>query len=106
MLSSVATDSRPAGWIIHPHRRTRRAVGRIFSSEMAPERSADGPKGARGRRFETGLDPAAARANASVAFDRRLLAHDVAGSIAHAQMLAARGVITTADAEAIAAGLR
>jgi argininosuccinate lyase len=73
---------------------------------MAPNSSSDGPKGARGRRFETGLDPAAARANASVEFDRRLLAHDVAGSIAHAQMLASRGVITTADADAIAAGLR
>ena len=66
----------------------------------------NGPKGARGRRFVAGLDPAAAALNASVAFDRRLLAHDVAGSIAHAQMLAARGVIAAADAEAIAAGLR
>jgi argininosuccinate lyase len=66
----------------------------------------DGPKGARGRRFETGLDPAAARANASVEFDCRLLAHDVAGSIAHAQMLAACGVITSGDADAIVAGLR
>ncbi len=72
---------------------------------MSPASSSDGPKGARGRRFETGLDPAAARANASVEFDRRLLAHDVAGSIAHAQMLAARGVIGAADADAIIAGL-
>ncbi|MBA3499158.1 MAG: argininosuccinate lyase, partial [Deltaproteobacteria bacterium] len=52
-----------------------------------------GPKGARGRRFEGALDETAARMNASVAFDRRLLPHDVAGSIAHAQMLAARGII-------------
>ena len=66
----------------------------------------NGPKGARGRRFAAGLDPAAAALNASVAFDRRLLAHDVAGSIAHAAMLATRGVIAPADAEAIAAGLR
>jgi len=44
--------------------------------------------------------------NASVEFDRRLLPHDVAGSIAHAQMLAARGIITDADAKAIVDGLR
>ncbi|MGE5183655.1 MAG: argininosuccinate lyase [Acidobacteriota bacterium] len=65
-----------------------------------------GPKGARGRRFEGALDPAAAALNASVEFDRRLLPHDVAGSIAHAEMLAARGLISDADARAIVDGLR
>jgi len=65
-----------------------------------------GPKGARGRRFGEALDPAAAALNASVAFDHRLLAHDVAGSIAHAEMLASRGIITEADAQAITDGLR
>jgi argininosuccinate lyase len=65
-----------------------------------------GPKGARGRRFEGALDPVAARMNASVDFDRRLLPHDVAGSIAHAEMLAARGLIGADDATAIVAGLR
>jgi len=65
-----------------------------------------GPKGARGRRFEGALDPIAARMNASVGFDQRLLPHDVAGSIAHAEMLAARGLISADDAAAIVAGLR
>ncbi|MDB4954827.1 MAG: argininosuccinate lyase [Myxococcales bacterium] len=65
-----------------------------------------GPKGARGRRFEGALDPIAAEVNASVGFDHRLLPHDVAGSIAHAQMLAAQGLITNADATAIVDGLR
>jgi argininosuccinate lyase len=65
-----------------------------------------GPKGARGRRFEGALDPTAAALNASIAFDRRLLPHDVAGSIAHAEMLAARGIISAADARAISDGLR
>jgi argininosuccinate lyase len=65
-----------------------------------------GPKGARGRRFEDALDPVAARMNASIDFDRRLLPHDVAGSIAHAEMLAARGIITPGDAAAIVDGLR
>ncbi|HSK01447.1 MAG TPA: argininosuccinate lyase [Kofleriaceae bacterium] len=63
-------------------------------------------KGARGRRFEGALDPVAARMNASVGFDQRLLAHDVAGSIAHAEMLAARGIISAEDARAIEGGLR
>jgi len=65
-----------------------------------------GPKGARGRRFEGALDPAAAALNASIDFDQRLLPHDVAGSIAHAEMLAAQGLISTDDALAIADGLR
>src|SRR5512135_840038 len=65
-----------------------------------------GATGARGRRFVGALDPAAAALNASVDFDRRLLPHDVAGSIAHAEMLAARGIISADDARAIAEGLR
>lgn len=65
-----------------------------------------GPKGARGRRFEGALDPVAAQMNASIDFDHRLLPHDVAGSIAHAEMLAARGLISTEDAAAITSGLR
>src|SRR5258706_4874545 len=64
-----------------------------------------GPRGARGRRFAEGLAPAAAAMNASIAFDHRLLPHDVAGSIVHAEMLAARGVITAADARTIVDGL-
>ncbi len=65
-----------------------------------------GPKGARGRRFEGALDPVAAALNASVSFDQRLLPHDVAGSIAHAEMLAARGIISAEDLTAITTGLR
>ena len=43
--------------------------------------------------------------NASIDFDRRLAKEDIAGSRAHARMLAARGIISKADGEAIAAGL-
>lgn len=63
-------------------------------------------RGARGRRFGTGLAPEAEAMNASIGFDRRLLPHDVAGSIAHARMLEARGIIPQGDAETIARGLR
>jgi argininosuccinate lyase len=64
-----------------------------------------GTKGARGRRFEGGLAPEAAEVNASVRFDRRLLPHDVDGSVAHARMLARQGIIAAADAEQIVVGL-
>ena len=43
--------------------------------------------------------------NVSIGFDKRLAAQDLAGSRAHAQMLADAGVISRADAAAILAGL-
>ena len=61
--------------------------------------------GGRGARFSGAMDPAAAALNASVAFDRRLLRDDVRGSQAHAKMLAAVGLISVADVQAIVAGL-
>jgi len=61
--------------------------------------------GGRGARFAVALDPAAAALNASSHFDNRLLNDDVRGSQAHARMLAARGLISGADADTIVAGL-
>jgi argininosuccinate lyase len=43
--------------------------------------------------------------NASIGFDKRLYAQDIAGSRAHAAMLAAQGILTNKDAEAIGEGL-
>ncbi len=43
--------------------------------------------------------------NASIGFDRRLYREDIAGSIAHARMLAATGIISEADRDAIIGGL-
>ncbi len=62
-------------------------------------------KGARSSRFSGALVPEAAALNASIDFDKRLLDVDVAGSCAHAQMLAAQGIISDADADAIVSGL-
>ena len=50
-------------------------------------------------------DPAFRDLNASLAFDRRLWPFDVAQSRAHARMLAARGIISAEDRDAILAGL-
>ena len=48
---------------------------------------------------------AASRYTVSVGYDCRLYAYDVAGSVAHARMLARQGIIPQADADAIAGGL-
>ncbi len=56
-------------------------------------------------RFSEPQDPAFQRLNASIGFDRRLWRHDVAQSRAHAAMLAARGVISAEDRDALLAGL-
>jgi len=58
-----------------------------------------------GGRFETGPDAIMEEINASIGFDQRLYAQDIAGSKAHAAMLAAQGIIEKADAEKIVAGL-
>jgi argininosuccinate lyase len=55
--------------------------------------------------FQSAADPRVERFSESVSFDRRLYAQDIRGSIAHARMLAAVGVLTADEAERIAAGL-
>src|SRR5262245_748955 len=51
--------------------------------------------------FSKATDRRVERFSESVSFDRRLLAHDVAGSVAHAQMLAAVGLITGQECQQI-----
>jgi len=58
-----------------------------------------------GGRFADGPDAIMEAINASIGFDRRLAAQDIAGSRAHAAMLAACGILETDDADAIRAGL-
>ncbi|MEM1063870.1 MAG: argininosuccinate lyase [Pseudomonadota bacterium] len=58
-----------------------------------------------GGRFAAGPDAIMEAINASIGFDKRLAAQDIAGSRAHAAMLAAQGIISTSDAEAIGEGL-
>ena len=56
-------------------------------------------------RFEEGVDAFTQRFGASLPVDQRLYAQDIAGSKAHAAMLAAQGVIPQEDAATIAEGL-
>ena len=58
-----------------------------------------------GGRFASGPDAIMTAINASINFDQRLYAQDIAGSTAHAAMLARSGIITSSDAEAIRQGL-
>jgi argininosuccinate lyase len=56
-------------------------------------------------RFDGTLHPTIAAFNASIAFDIALIEYDIMGSIAHAQMLGAKGIIAPAEVELIVAGL-
>lgn len=56
-------------------------------------------------RFSEPQDPAFQALNASIGFDWRLGPYDIAQSRAHATMLAATGVISEADRDALLAGL-
>ena len=58
-----------------------------------------------GGRFSAGPDAIMEAINASIAFDKRMAAQDIAGSRAHAAMLAATGIISDSDATAIREGL-
>ncbi|MCY2986540.1 MAG: argininosuccinate lyase [Planctomycetota bacterium] len=59
----------------------------------------------RGGVFQQATDRRVERFTESISFDRRLYAHDIAGSIAHAQMLAAVGLISTDESRTIEAAL-
>jgi argininosuccinate lyase len=58
-----------------------------------------------GGRFSEATDAFVEAFTASVGFDKRLYKHDIAGSKAHARMLAKIGVLTEKEYEAIARGL-
>lgn len=57
-------------------------------------------------RIAEATDAIAQRFVESVSYDWRLYPHDIAGSIAHATMLAACGLISEADRDAIVSGLK
>jgi len=57
-------------------------------------------------RLSKAADETVTRYSASITFDRRLYHYDIAGSVAHAGMLARQGIITTEEAQIIIAGLK
>jgi len=66
---------------------------------------ADDKKKMWGGRFAQGTDASVEAFTASIDFDKALYLEDIAGSMAHAAMLARQGVITADEAEAIRGGL-
>jgi argininosuccinate lyase len=58
-----------------------------------------------GGRFEGATEKAVEEFTSSLHFDRRLYHQDIRGSMAHARMLAKKGILTVAEAEAIIQGL-
>jgi len=58
-----------------------------------------------GGRFSAGPSAIMEEINASIEYDKRLYAHDIRGSKAHCEMLAATGIITREDADRILDGL-
>jgi len=58
-----------------------------------------------GGRFAGGPAAIMRRINASIEFDRRLYAEDIAGSLAHCAMLVAQHIVSVEDGAAIAEGL-
>ncbi|MDR2502765.1 MAG: argininosuccinate lyase [Deltaproteobacteria bacterium] len=56
-------------------------------------------------RFEAEADALAKSFTQSVSHDRRLYLEDIAGSVAHARMLAAQGIITREEADLLVGGL-
>lgn len=58
-----------------------------------------------GGRFEKGVDAFTQEFGASLEVDKAMAQQDIAGSRAHAKMLAERGIISEADQQAIDAGL-
>ncbi|WP_145358381.1 argininosuccinate lyase [Alienimonas californiensis] len=72
----------------------------------APANGSEGHSGkAWGGRFAGGTDPRVESFTESISFDARLAPHDVAGSKAHATMLAENGLLTAEERDAIHAGL-
>ena len=76
----------------------------IAMADSKPPHDASSPAGWSGR-FGEPVAPLVKRYTASVDFDCRLAAVDIAGSLAHARMLAAAGVLARDDLAAIERGM-
>ncbi|WP_428249510.1 argininosuccinate lyase [Ferrovibrio sp.] len=85
-------------------------MARRISSNKTPGKASGKPKQAAandlwGGRFAAGPAAIMLEINASIGFDQRLYAQDIAGSKAHCQMLVAQGLITPKEGKAILKGL-
>ncbi len=79
-------------------------INKSSNSKKSPA-SHSAETGIRGGRFDAKPAEIMEEINASIDFDRRLYAQDIAGSKAHARMLADTDIISQDDADAITQGL-
>ncbi len=73
---------------------------------MTAQKGTSGANALWGGRFAVGPAAVMEKINPSIGFDRKMYRQDIAGSIAHAEMLAKQGIIAAADAKAIVKGLK
>src|SRR3984893_1338939 len=80
----------------------------MADAEDVPEKDADATRGTRlwGGRFNASPTRAVQEFTSSLAVDRRLYREDISGSIAHARMLGAAGIIPVAEAQQLIKGLQ
>ncbi len=95
-----------------PHKAGRREYLAALDELTGGDGGGEGSAGAGGAeqklwggRFEGATDELVEAFNASIDFDRRLYREDIAGSIAHARMLAKQKIISTDDRDSIVKGL-
>jgi argininosuccinate lyase len=79
----------------------------IAAPPMQPndKKTSNPPDKAWSGRFSEPVDELVKRYTQSVSFDRRLAAHDIRGSLAHARMLRKAGILADADLAAIERGM-
>ena len=101
------THSQRNGMSTKPHhaKAGRGSAAPGTKAAPGPNPEARGAPALWGGRFSGGLDALMEEINASIGFDRRLYAQDIAASKAHCAMLARQGIIAAEDGEAIGEGL-
>jgi argininosuccinate lyase len=76
-----------------------------MTNPINDEMPVEAGKSAWSGRFSEPVSELVQRYTASVGFDHRLAEYDIQGSLAHAQMLSAKGIISSEDLDAITRGL-
>ncbi len=84
---------------------TKSDVGEEQGEVSSLDEGSELPSSIWGGRFAAGPSAVMEAINASIEFDKRLYAQDIAGSKAHCRMLVRQGIITQEDGEAILNGL-
>src|SRR5262249_17540798 len=109
--STNGTVSRPASFseCRAPARRirSRRIFARVgaIMSKAPPKPQKSKANAMWGGRFSASPDALMEAINESISVDHRLAAEDIQGSLVHSDMLAAPGIITAEDPDAIQKGL-